>query len=133
MRKRITLMLAAIFLLAASSSLLAEKMHGEAHKAGKATVEGTLVDMKCYFGMNTSGEKHAKCAAKCARSGLPMGVMKKGTSEVYTLLAPAPAVADYSEQAVRVTGTITGHVLDPETFEVQKAGKWVEVQLPDTM
>ena len=129
MRKQMTLMLAGLFLLTASTTLLA----GETKKAGKATVEGTLVDMKCYFGMNASGEKHVQCAAKCAKSGIPMGVLKKGTSEVYTLLASAPALADYAEQTVRVTGTIYGHVLDPEKFEIQKGGKWEEVKLPDTM
>lgn len=126
-------MLTGIFLLAASTALMAGEAKREAQKAGKATVEGTLVDMGCYFGMNTSGEKHARCAAQCARGGIPMGVLKKGTNEVYTLLASAPAVADYSEQTVRVTGTIYGHVLHPEKLEVQKAGKWEEVKLPNMM
>ncbi len=133
MRKWMTLMLTGVFILTASSLPLAGEGKKEEKKAGKVTVEGSLVDMKCYLEMNMSGEKHAKCAAKCARSGIPMGVLKKGTSEVYTLLVAAPAIADYGEQAVRVTGTVYGHSLAPDKFEVQKDGKWEEVQLPDMM
>jgi len=127
------LMVTGFFLLTASNALLAEEGKKEEKRASKTTIEGTLVDMKCYLEMNMSGEKHAKCAAKCARSGIPMGVLKKGTSEVYTLLVAAPAIADYGERAVRVTGTVYGHSLAPDKFEVQKDGKWEEVQLPDMM
>ena len=142
MRRWTILMLSGLFLFTVSSKLPAEegkkmekmeKMGKMEKKADKATVEGTLVDMACYLKMGASGEKHAKCAAKCARSGIPVGVLKKGTSEVYTLLIAVPAIADYGEQTVRVTGTIYGHAFAPDKLEVQKAGKWEEVKLPDIM
>ena len=139
MRRWTILMLSGIFLFTVSSKLPAEegkkmeKMGKMEKKADKATVEGTLVDMACYFKMGASGEKHARCAVKCAKGGNPMGVLKKGTDEVYTLLIAAPSVADYGEQTVRVTGTIYGHALAPDKFEVQKDGKWEEVKLPEMM
>jgi hypothetical protein len=134
------LMLSGLFLFTVSSKLPAEegkkmeKAEKKAEKkADKATVEGTLVDMACYLKMGASGEKHAGCAVKCAKSGQPMGVLKKGTDEVYTLLVPSPSVADYGEQTVRVTGTLYGHALAPDKFEVQKDGKWEEVKLSGSM
>ena len=139
MRRWTILMLSGIFLFTVSSKLPAEegkkmeKMGKMEKKADKATVEGTLVDMACYLKMGASGEKHARCAVKCAKGGSPMGVLKKGTDEVYTLLIAAPSVADYGEQTVRVTGTIYGHALAPDKFEVQKDGKWEEVKLSGTM
>ena len=139
MRRWTILMLSGLFLFTVSSRLPAEegkkmeKMGKMEKKADKATVEGTLVDMACYLKMGASGEKHARCAVKCAKSGLPMGVLKKGTGEVYTLLIAAPAIADYGEQTVRVTGTIYGHALAPEKLEVQKDGKWEAVKLPEMM
>lgn len=89
-------MLSGLFLFTASTSLLAgdaKKMEKAEKKAEKTTIEGTLVDMKCYLEMSMSGEKHAKCATKCAKSGLPMGILKKGTKEVYTLLVASPAIS----------------------------------------
>ena len=136
MRKWMIMMLSGLFLFTASTELLAgdaKKMEKAEKKAEKTTIEGTLVDMKCYLEMGASGEKHAKCATKCAKSGLPMGVLKNGTSEVYTLLVASPAVADYGEQTIRVTGTVMGHSFAPDKFEVQKDGKWEEVKLPEMM
>ena len=132
MRRWMTVMLTGI-LLTASTALPAAEAKKEEKKASKTTIEGTLVDMKCYLEMGASGEKHVQCAAKCAKSGLPMGILKKGTNEVYTLLVASPAVADYGEQTVRVTGTVMGHSLAPEKLEVQKDGKWEEVKLPEVM
>lgn len=131
MRRWMTVMMTCVFLLTASTALLAKEMEKAEKKADKTTVEGTLVDMKCYLEMSMSGEKHAKCAVKCSRSGLPVGLLKKGTQEVYTLLVAAPALADHCEQTVRVTGTIMGHAFAPDKLEVQKDGKWEEVKLPD--
>jgi hypothetical protein len=136
MREWTILMLSGFFLFTASSKLPAEegtKMEKVEKKADKATVEGRLVDMKCYLEMGALGEKHAKCAVKCAKSGLPMGILQKRTNEVYTLLVASPAVADYGEQTVRVTGTVYGHALAPEKMEVQKDGKWETVKLPEMM
>lgn len=136
MRKWMILMLGGLFLLTASTAFTAgdaKKMEKAEKKAEKTTIEGTLVDLKCYLEMGASGEKHASCAAKCAKSGLPMGVLKSGTSEVYNLLVASPAVADYGEQTIRVTGTVMGHALSPEKMEVQKDGRWEEVKLPGMM
>ena len=40
--------------------------------AEKKTVEGELVDTHCYAAGAATGEKHAACGGKCAKSGIPV-------------------------------------------------------------
>lgn len=108
----------------------------------KITVEGTLIDTKCYA-MNHAnvGNDHQSpdglikgCAAKCAKDGIPVGVLQKN-GKVLVLAAPAKAFAPYMAQHVRVTGTpaFEGSIV-PDKVEARSAdGKWKEIEITTMM
>lgn len=52
------------------------KMGGDdkAAATGTQTIKGEIVDLACYMGHDTKGEKHAKCAGQCIAGGAPMGL-----------------------------------------------------------
>ena len=63
-------------------------------KEDKAVIEGEMVDMKCWVSMNMpGGGKHNKCAIACATKGIPAGVVDSRTGQVFTILLPAPGLA----------------------------------------
>lgn len=100
-----------------------------------AVVEGEVVDMKCYVAMDMpGGGKHHECAMKCAKMGIPAGVVDKG-GQVFTVLAPAGGLADLMGKTVRITGTKAekSTAIIPDKIEVNEGGKWTEVKLPEGM
>lgn len=84
-----------------------------AHDEGKGkpvTINGTVIDTGCYFSHDAIGEKHADCAAMCARKGIPLAIVDSA-GKVYL-----PVAADHHnqnarlmpfvEKKVKVTGTL---------------------------
>lgn len=110
--------------------------------AAQTTVEGTLVDSKC-FGMMPSNRTNDHqspgglmkgCAAKCAKDGIPVAVLQ-GNGKVLILAAPAKAFAAHMAGHVRVVGKIPfeGTII-PEKVEVRTAeGKWKEIEISTMM
>lgn len=89
---------------------------GNQEDMGEATLEGEMVDTKCYLGvMNPGrGKVHAECAARCISGGVPPGFLvrdRTGESAVYLLVdsggqpirEKAMALAG---RAVRLTGRL---------------------------
>lgn len=78
--------------------------------AREKAVTGTLEDSFCYVTMGAHGAGHQKCAAGCAKKGIPVALIEKGTDKMYVLLPPKndsalPAdVIDKMENEVTVTG-----------------------------
>lgn len=78
--------------------------------ASEKAVTGTLEDSFCYVTMGAHGAGHKKCAAGCAKKGIPVALIEKGTDKMYVLLPPKndsalPAdVIDRMEDEVTVTG-----------------------------
>lgn len=110
--------------------------------AKKTTVEGILVDSKCYA-MNHAnvGNDHQSemgvmkgCAAKCAKDGIPVAVLQEN-GKVLILTAPAKAFAPYMAQHVRVVGMVPFEgALVPDKVEVRSAdGKWKQVEITTMM
>jgi hypothetical protein len=100
-----------------------------------AVVEGEVVDMKCYVGMDMpGGGKHHECAVKCAKMGSPAGVVDKD-GQVFTVLAPAGGLADLMGKTVRITGVKAekSTAILPEKVEVRDKDKWTEFKLPEGM
>lgn len=106
------------------------------------TLEGTLVDLKCYSAggfltndhMNMKGKKLPNCATACATMGLPVGVVDS-QNHVHVLAVPAAAYAKWMAKQVRLTG-MNGKYADvflPSSLEVKENGKWVKKELPGTM
>lgn len=111
----------------------------------KVTIQGTLVDTKCYSMMQSNtGNDHQtpkglmpSCGTACAAMGIPVGLLKDGKagSEITVLLTPAPNLAPHMAQEARVTGLkVSGGSILPDKLEVKgKDGKWQEVNLVTMM
>lgn len=114
--KRYVLALLALSLVVGVGATLA----GE--KGAAKTVEGTLVDTKCYFAdPANAGNDHGPmkgCGTACAKGGSPVGILTT-QGKHYALVVPAPAVADHVGKAVKVTGEVREGSLVPEKGELQ--------------
>ncbi|OFV91449.1 MAG: hypothetical protein A3G76_15645 [Acidobacteria bacterium RIFCSPLOWO2_12_FULL_65_11] len=97
------------------------------------TVEGTLVDAKCYLGDNTlTGNDHGAmkgCGTMCLKGGSTAGIVTKD-KRFNALVAPAAVLADYVGQTVRVNGTLHNGSILAKKVEVNKGGSWQEIKLP---
>ncbi len=78
--------------------------------AAEKSVTGTLEDSFCYITLGALGEYHKKCATECAKKGIPVALVEKGTDKMYVLLPaknnePLPDdVISKMEDEVTVTG-----------------------------
>lgn len=111
-------------------------------KAKAVTVEGTLIDCKCYaMDPANKGQDHntpngvvKNCAKACAVMGIPVGLLTdKG--DVLVLIAPAESFSDHMTGTARVTGMkVYGGALLPDKVEVRGAdGKWTQVSVTGMM
>ena len=85
---------------------------------GTVTVEGEIVDSKCWLGAMRPGEGHLHkaCASLCIRGGIPpMFVRRSGNNETPGLMlltqadgsaVPPDLIIPFVADAVRVTGTV---------------------------
>lgn len=99
--------------------------------AADATVEGALVDSKCYLGGGEVGNDHGamkECGTMCLKGGTPAAVLTKD-KKFHAIIAPAGVLAPYVGQQVRVIGSITNGSILAKSVAVNKAGKWEEVKL----
>jgi len=123
MRKTMFTVLVAAALALALGAYAAEK---------EVTLEGTLVDSKCYLKDNSlTGNDHGPvkgCGTMCLKGGTPGALLTKD-KKFHAILAPSIALADYVGQTVRVRGTIHNGAILASKVEVNKDGKWEEVKL----
>lgn len=74
------------------------------------TVKGEILDMACYLDHGASGEKHAKCAAKCIESGMPVGI-KTADGKVYFIIGEHKPMnkelVEYAGKEVTLKGKVT--------------------------
>jgi hypothetical protein len=74
------------------------------------SVTGEVVDTFCYSAMGARGSGHKQCGLDCAKKGIPVGLVEKGTDKLYVLLPnkdkePVPQTAvDKMGETVTVTG-----------------------------
>lgn len=104
--------------------------------AADATVEGTLVDAKCYLSDNSlTGNDHGamkECGTMCLKGGTPAAVLTKD-KRFTAIIAPSIPLAPYVGQPVRVTGSQHSGSILANKVEVNKGGKWEEVKLGPMM
>ena len=50
-----------------------------------------MIDTFCYAKVGIRGPAHAACGIKCARSGVPVGLLEEKTRRAYVLLASKDA------------------------------------------
>lgn len=125
--KRTTILTLALVLAVAVGVALAK---------GPTTIEGTLVDTKCFFAdpankANDHGPVKG-CGTICAKAGSPVGILTTAGKH-YALVVPAPAVADHVGQTVRATGTVREGSFVPAKLEKKVGGKWEEIKLGSMM
>ncbi len=96
------------------------------------TLEGTLVDSKCYLKDNSlTGNDHGPvkgCGTMCLKGGTPGGLLTKD-KKFHAILAPSLILAPYVGQTLRVTGSLHNGAILAAKVEVSKDGKWEEVNL----
>ncbi len=123
MRKSVFLILAVLALALAAGGYAAEKA---------VTVEGTLVDSKCYLMDNSlTGNDHGQvkqCGTLCLKGGTPAALLTKD-KKFHAILAPSLVLAPHVGQTVRVSGTLHNGAIAAQKVEVNQNGKWEEVKL----
>ncbi len=96
------------------------------------TLEGTLVDSKCYLADNANvGNDHMGikgCGTICLKGGQPGALLTKD-KKFHPILAPSTVLAPYVGQTIRVNGTLHNGAILASKVEVNKDGKWEEVKL----
>ena len=83
---------------------------------GQRTIEGEIVDFKCYLGAMKpgSGKGHKSCAVLCLEGGIPPVLVTRGPNGsrgYYVLVGPAgerlaPEQVALASEPVRVSGTV---------------------------
>lgn len=76
--------------------------------AAEDKLTGEVVDITCYTGHESKGEKHATCAAKCLSKGLPAGLLSDGKLYVITTAdhsSPSQKLSKWAGKNVTITGT----------------------------
>ncbi|HJX25700.1 MAG TPA: hypothetical protein VJ252_06060 [Chthoniobacterales bacterium] len=96
--------------LAFSPIALAEE-HGKDAEATK-TVTGEIVDMMCFVDHNSTGDKHAACAAKCIKGGGPVGISSEG--KTYLVVGEHKPMNDELAEYAGKTITLKGKVSQRE-------------------
>lgn len=96
--------------LAVSLGLAACLGFAGAALAAEKSVTGTLEDSFCFVTMGAHGADHKSCAMKCAKKGIPVALVEKGTDNIFVLLPPKNDTAlpddviSRMEDEVTVTG-----------------------------
>lgn len=107
MKRIVGLILVAAVAFAASLALA----DGGMAQGKKGSWKGEVLDAGCYLGHGAMGAKHASCAQRCAKNGMPLMLM--GADGKAVLLTPNHDDADPYEKlkewagsVVEVTGTL---------------------------
>jgi type 1 fimbria pilin len=91
------------------ASLLAMSAVQAEEKAETVTVKGEVLDMACYLDHGAHGDKHAKCAATCIESGLPVGI-KGEDGKTYLLIGEHKplnkTLAEHAGKTITVKGKL---------------------------
>ncbi len=106
-------------------------LHGFVVTGQQVTVEGELVSAKCYLREGLTGNEHLgmkDCGTTCVKSGNPVGLLTaEGT--YYTLVVPAPEIADHIGRTLRARGTINAGSVVPDQLEMQEGDSWEAVEI----
>ncbi len=99
--------LALTLLFATTTAARADEKGGQKD----ATVTGEVIDTFCYGAMGAKGASHKQCGMECAKKGIPVGLLEKGTDKIHILL-PTKDKTELPDSVVSKMGetvTVTGH------------------------
>ncbi len=100
------------------------------------TLEGTLVDSKCYLRDNSlTGNDHGAvkgCGTICLKAGTPGALLTKD-GKFHAILASTITLAPYVGQTIRVHGTLVSGAINAQNIEVNQDGKWQPIKLDAMM
>jgi len=99
--------------LGVAALLLAAGLFAAPHAsaADTTTVKGEVVDLMCYLDHGAKGEKHAGCAAKCIKSGGPVGLLT-ADDKLYLLIGEHKPMNDALVEHAAKTITVKGKVVE---------------------
>ena len=103
MNRFLVVVFAAVVLLFSGSPL--------AYADAPTKLTGEVIDTYCYAAMGAKGESHRECGIKCAKKGIPVGLLEDGTNKIYVLLPNKDDTA-LSDDVINKMGkkaTVTGH------------------------
>ncbi len=80
-------------------------------KGKSVTISGEIVDTACYIGHDSKGAGHAKCAAMCAKAGIPLALLDSQSGLLYLPVSldhknPNEKLLPFVEKKVQVAGTV---------------------------
>jgi hypothetical protein len=107
MSKSIGVGLGLVLLLGAATLAAADEKAG----AKDVSVTGEVIDTFCYSAMGAKGTGHKQCGIDCAKKGIPVGLLEKGTDKIHVLLPTKDktALGDDVVGKMGETVTVTGH------------------------
>ncbi len=74
--------------------------------AAEKTLTGEIVDLMCYADHNSTGDKHAKCAATCIKGGGPVAILSEG--KTYLVVGDHKPMNDQLAEFAGKTITLKG-------------------------
>jgi membrane-bound ClpP family serine protease len=90
----------------------AEEKAKDSDAAASKEVTGEVVDMMCYMDHGAKGEKHAACAAKCIKSGGPVGIVSEG--KTYLIVGDHKPMNDQLAEHAGKTITVKGKMAEKD-------------------
>jgi hypothetical protein len=104
---------ATVVVVALGAGLALSALRGaESDAGGKTeTIKGEVVDLMCYLDHGAKGEKHKGCAAKCIKSGGPVGLLT-ADDQVYLVIGDHKPMNDELAAKAAQTVTLKGKVVE---------------------
>jgi hypothetical protein len=78
-------------------------------KAGEkdVSVTGEVIDTFCYTVLGAKGAGHRQCGIDCAKKGIPVGLLEKGSEKIYILFPTKEKTALPDEVISKMGETVT--------------------------
>ncbi len=103
--------LVAVVALGAVLAMPAVSFAAEQAGGQEQTLTGEVVDLMCYLDHGAKGEKHKGCAAKCIKSGGPVGLLTSN-DQLYLVIGEHQPINDQLADKAAQTVTLKGKVVE---------------------
>ena len=102
---------ASLVTLALGASLALPALSLAAESGQTQTIKGEVVDLMCYLDHGAKGDKHKGCAAKCIKSGGPVGLLT-ADDQLYLVIGDHKPINDDIAAKAAQTVTLKGKVVE---------------------